>query len=264
MRSLLLAATAGLGAVSFAASATPAPIQVMVVGLFHMSNPGHDLHNTKAADVLDANQQRQIAAITSALNRFHPTKVAVEWDEPSVAERYPKYLSGTLEASHNEVVQLGFRLAKMAGNKPVYGIDADADMPYEAMINYAKSHGQAAVWDDINASVARSVAYQQNLLEQRGIAATLRYLNSPARMKLDNSWYRDTLRIGSGDDQPAVELLKAWYGRNFRICANLVQLAKPGDRIVVFYGSGHAFLLNQCVAESSGFELVDPNRYLPK
>jgi hypothetical protein len=261
---LLVAASAAVLAHANVALAAPVPIKVMVVGLFHMSNPGHDLHNTKAADVLDPKQQLQIKAVTAALNRFHPTKVAVEWDASTVAERYPKYLAGTLDPSRNEVVQLGFRLAKMAGNKPVYGIDADADMPYEAMINYGKSHGQSAVWDGINARVARSVDYEQKLLDRRGIAPMLRYLNSAARLKLDNSWYRDTLRIGGGSDQPAVDLLKAWYGRNLHICANLVQVAKPGDRIVVFYGAGHAFLLRQCVAESTGFELTDPNHYFPK
>ncbi len=47
------------------------------------------------------------------------------------------------------------------------------------------------------------------------------------------------------------------------ICANLLQLSTPGDRIVVFYGSGHAFLLRQCVAETPGFRLVEPDAWLP-
>ncbi|HEY0302433.1 MAG TPA: DUF5694 domain-containing protein [Rhizomicrobium sp.] len=41
-------------------------------------------------------------------------------------------------------------------------------------------------------------------------------------------------------------------------------LSRPGDRIVVFYGAGHAFLLRQCVAGTPGFALVEPNAYLPK
>jgi hypothetical protein len=43
-----------------------------------------------------------------------------------------------------------------------------------------------------------------------------------------------------------------------------VQLAKPGGRIVVFYGSGHAFFLRQCVTEMPGFKLVEANDYLPE
>jgi hypothetical protein len=56
--------------------------------------------------------------------------------------------------------------------------------------------------------------------------------------------------------------MTAWYRRNFLICANLMQLSQPGDRIVVFYGDGHALLLRQCVSETPGMALVEPDDYL--
>jgi Family of unknown function (DUF5694) len=101
-------------------------------------------------------------------------------------------------------------------------------------------------------------------LAAKGVAAALRNLNDPARLAGDNAFYRATLRIGAGKDQPGANLLTAWYHRNFLICANLVQLAAPGDRIVVIYGSGHAFLLRQCVRETPGLKLIEPNAWLPK
>jgi hypothetical protein len=72
------------------------------------------------------------------------------------------------------------------------------------------------------------------------------------------------LKVGGGTAQPGADLLTAWYKRNFYICANIVQFAKPGDRIVAFFGSGHEFLLRQCVSEMPGYKLVEPNDYLPK
>jgi len=96
------------------------------------------------------------------------------------------------------------------------------------------------------------------------VGAILRLLNDPTRLARDNAFYRTALHVGGGTQQPGADLLTAWYRRNFLICANIIQLAKPGDRIVVFYGSGHAFLLRQCVVETPGFELVEPNDYLPK
>ena len=114
----LLVAAALIGSALCSAAATKpaaAPVtSVMIVGGYHMSNPGHDLHDVHADDVLAPRRQKEIVAITNALARFHPTKVAVEWDAPVVAERYPKYLAGTLPPSRNEVVQLGFRLANTA------------------------------------------------------------------------------------------------------------------------------------------------------
>jgi hypothetical protein len=245
------------------AAAPEAPVRVMVVGLFHMSNPGHDLHNLKADDVLAPARQAEIEAVNAALAKFKPTRVAVEWPADLVKERYAKYLAGTLPPSRNEVVQLGFRLAKTAG-KPIDGIDVDGDFPYEDLDKYAKAHGQSALLDAQHAIVEEDMQKLQRTLADRGISAALRLLNDPEKVKSDNGFYRTTLRIGSGSTQPGVNLLTAWYKRNFQICANLIQLSQPGDRIVVFYGSGHAFLLRQCAAETPGLELVEPNEFLSK
>jgi hypothetical protein len=82
-------------------------------------------------------------------------------------------------------------------------------------------------------------------------------------IKNGNAFYRSTLWVGGGTVQPGADLLTQWYRRNFLICANLVQRAKPGDHVVVFYGSGHSFLLRQCVSEMPGYRLVEANDYLP-
>jgi hypothetical protein len=264
MHAYKLIAALALGfAPGVAMAAPPAPIEVMVVGVFHMANPGHDLHNLKVDDVLSPRRQSEIAAVTDALARFKPTKVAAEWDADTVAERWPKYLDGTLPPSHNEVVQLGFRLAKMA-HATVFGIDADGDFPYPPVKDYADAHGLAGILDAQGAVVERSLAEQARVLADKGVPATLRWINEPDRIRSNNAFYRATLLIGGGKDQPGVDLMTAWYRRNFLICANLLQLAKPGDRIVVFYGSGHAFLLRQCVAEAPGFTLIEPDAWLPR
>jgi hypothetical protein len=249
------------------AAAKPAPpahpIEVMIVGLFHMSGSAHDLHNEVTPDVLQPRQQAQLIAITDSLARFRPTAVAVEWDAPFVAEWYPKYLSNEMKPSRNEVVQLGFRLGKKVG-KPVYGIDADGDFLWQPFQTYAEAHGDQQLLADEDAVIVRDVANAQRLIDTSGIAPALRYLNDPMRLRSANGWYRNLLRVGEGKDEPAVDLLTGWYRRNFQICANLIRTAKPGDRIVVFFGNGHAFLLRQCVAETPGMKLVEANDYLPR
>lgn len=246
-----------------ATAATPIT-EVMIVGGYHMNNPGHDLHDVFADDVLVPKRQKEIVAITNALARFHPTKVAVEWPEKLVAERYPKYLAGTLPASRNEVVQLGFRLAQTAHAQGIWGIDADGDFPYEQLITYAKAHGQSGLMQEEDAATVKDVDKDNKILAHGTISDALRYMNQPAIILQEHQFYRRILKVGSGADQPGAELDADWYKRNFLICANLIQLARPGDRIVVFFGSGHAYLLRQCVTETPGFRLVEPNQYLPK
>jgi Family of unknown function (DUF5694) len=244
-------------------AASQAPVQVMIVGTFHMANPGHDLHNVHADDVLAPKRQTELAAMAAALDRFRPTKVAVEWPKSRVDERYPQYLAGTLPPSRNEVVQLGFRLAKLARAQGVYGIDADGDFPYEPVQTYATAHGDTGILSAQNARLDVATADVQSILDHQGIAPALRYINGSRGPSRDNSFYRAMLLIGQSDSQPGADLLTAWYHRNFLICSNLLQLAKPGDRIVVFYGYGHAFLLRQCVTETTGYQLVEANQYLP-
>ena len=261
-----LAAVIALAAAppALAEPAAPAPVRVMIVGAFHMSNPGRDIHNVQVDDVLAAPRQAEIAKVVAGVARFHPNKVMAEWPADVVAARYPQYRAGTLAPSHNEVVQLGFRLAQVSGAEAMYGIDVDGEFPYDAVAAYAKAHGQQPLLDSLWAAGDVMTQTQTRLLKQDGIAATLRWLNDPATIARGNDFYRATLHVGDGDNQPGADLLTAWYRRNFRICANIIQRAKPGDRIVVLYGAGHAFLLRQCVQETPGFELVEANAYLPK
>jgi Family of unknown function (DUF5694) len=261
----IFAALAAAFAFAFAlsASAEDAPVQVMIVGTFHMGNPGRDLHNAHVDDVLLPKYQAQIAAVTDALAHFHPSVVAVEDDPDSTRDRYRQYVAGSLPPSRNEVVQLGYRLAKTANLQTVYGVDVEGDFPFDAVAAYAGAHGQGDILAKAGAEIETFVKRESEMISSEGAGPTLRYLNDPALIAHGNDFYRLTLRIGSGKEQPGADLLAAWYRRNFLICANIIQLAKPGDRIVVFYGSGHSFLLRQCIQESPGFKLVEPNDYLP-
>ena len=52
--------------------------QVLVVGVYHMSNPRLDAVNVTADDVLAPKRQREIEQLAARLAAFRPTKVAVE------------------------------------------------------------------------------------------------------------------------------------------------------------------------------------------
>jgi hypothetical protein len=264
LRVLVFAASA-LFAPAALAAPEPAdqPVEVMIVASAHLANPGRDYHNLTVPDVLTPAAQAQLASMADALGRFEPTKVAVEREADVAKARYAQYLAGALPVSRGEDVQLGFRIARARGLDVVYGIDADGDFPFEAVDAYAKAHDQSAILDAANNDTVDMLATEQKIVDEKGVAALYRYLNDPARISRDNGFYAKMLRIGGGAEQPGVELLTAWHHRNFLICANLIQAAKPGDRILVIYGAGHAFLLRQCVQQTPGFRLVEPNDRLP-
>jgi hypothetical protein len=248
---------------SAAASAADKPVSVMVIGTFHWSNPGRDLHDVHVDDVLAPKRQEEIAAMASSLSRFRPTKIAVEDSAEDVSQRYGTYLKGTLKPSRNEVVQLGFRLAR-ANNASVHGIDVEGDFPYDAVQTYAKAHGQEDILAGADKLVVREVADEQRVIDKGTLPSALRWLNEPVREDHENDFNRIAMKIGHGAQQPGAELFAAWAKRNALICANLLQLAKPGDRMIVIYGAGHETFLRQCVRETPGFKLVEANDYLPR
>lgn len=249
-----------------AAEPATKPVEVMVVGAFHMSNPGADISNAKYEDVLSPKQQAGVAKTVDALAKFKPTRIAVEWPQKVTAERYAQYQKDGLKghrSERNEVVQLGYRLAKQTG-AVIEGVDVDGQFPYGPVMAYAEAHGQKPMLDSHRADLDAQMKAQEALFAKGGSSAVLRHLNTPAQIKAGQDFYRQIGLIGGGDDQPGAALLTGWYDRNFKICARMLQPAKPGDRIVVIYGAGHAHLLRQCVTETPGFKLVEPNAWLPK
>jgi len=258
-------------ATTFAFAGSAQGTEVMILGMYHMANPGHDLHNLKADDVLVEKRQHELADISVALAKFKPTKVAVESsvDNGAAAKvaKYQDYLDGKLADSRNETVQIGFRLAKVMKLPEVWGIDVDGDFPYDEVKKFADNgHPQLArQLDEMGADVERMLKGLADTLKDGTISQGLRYMNDPRRIADDNSkFYRSMLLYGAGTEQPGAALLSAWQARNNAICARLVQWGKPEDRIVVVYGSGHAYLLRQCVSEMPGYKLIEANAYLPK
>lgn len=246
----------------------PTPIQVMVLGTYHMGNPGLDLHNAKVDDVLTAERQKQVRAVIDGLARFKPTRVAVERNadtEPGhTLPSYREYLDGKRQDSRNEIDQIGFRLAKHMQHAHAYGIDVSGDFPFEAVQAFAEQHGKAAQLQQGMDKIGAMVKAFENSQKTQTVAQLLRTMNEPKSVASDHGWYMDALRYGAGVDQPGAHLVASWVARNLQICARLVQIAEPGDRIVVLYGAGHSHLLRQCVREMPGWKLVEANSYLPK
>lgn len=88
--------------------------EILVLGTYHMSNPGHDIHNMQADDVLSSKRQQELSELIDVLKKFHPTKIAVEATvgNKKVEQEYADYLAGKYTLSRNETNQIGYRLAK--------------------------------------------------------------------------------------------------------------------------------------------------------
>jgi hypothetical protein len=234
--------------------------EILVLGTYHMANPGHDIHNLQADDVLSPKRQQEIAQLIEVLKRFHPTKIAIESDVSGqrATQQYSDYLAGKYTLSRNEIDQIGYRLAKELGHRAICPVDVDGDFPWQRVVNYAKANGVAGKFDTLNAGVGTMVKELGDFLGSHSVLEAMQLVNADQRVARDMGFYFSVLRFGDPYDYAGSDLVAAWYQRNIRIYHNIVALiGSPNERVLVIYGYGHLGWLRQNVAD-------DPNVRLRK
>lgn len=160
-------------------------------------------------------------------------------------------------------MQVGFALAKRLGHPNVYAVDVDGDFPFDPVMAFAQKSGRGPrLMAQINGLQTWTAQVTADLKTQ-SIGHVLRQFNDPAQVAFGNEFYLDLLHDGTNDEQPGAALVSSWYKRNFEICARIVQSIVPGDRVLVIYGSGHAYLLRHCLGGMPGYSITDVNAYLP-
>ena len=238
----------------------PARAEVLVLGVYHMANPGHDIFNTQADDVLAPKRQREIAQLIDVLKKFHPTKIAVESDVFSqrAGREYSDYLAGKYTLSRNEIDQIGYRLAKELGHRTVYPVDVDGEFPFQRIVDYAKASGRSKELDAMMGEIGAMVKAQNDYLATHTILETLLYMNSDDKVTADVGFYFRQAHFGEPGDWAGADLVSDWFRRNMRIYSNVVRLAdSPAERLLVIYGAGHLGWLQHQFAS-------DPNVRLRK
>lgn len=254
-------------------AAAPAPVELMVVGTYHFDNPGLDLNNAKADDVLKPGRQRELEALAAALAEFRPTKVMIERvaKTPDLVDPYyAGFAVADLAKNRDERVQVGYRLAKLLGHRQVYAIDEQPSagepdyFPFGEVAKTAEELGQKALLDGLMAKGAAVTRQIEDLQATRSIAGVLMQRNDARTTAEEQAIYYEMLAVGDSDRQPGADLNAMWYLRNAKIFAKLARVARPGDRVVVIYGSGHNYWLRHFASTMAGYRSVDPVPYLAK
>lgn len=240
-----------------APKASEARAEVLVLGVYHMSNPGRDIFNMKADDVLAPKRQAEIAELLEVLKRFQPTKIAIEADVwGKRRQEYSDYLAGTHTLSRNENDQIGYRLARELGHKTIYPVDADGEFPFQRIVNYAKASGRSKELNALMGEIGDRVKAQGHYLASHTVLETLLYMNADGKVAEDVGFYYRQAHFGEPGDWAGADLVSDWFRRNMRIYSNIAQLVdSPNERVLVIYGAGHLGWLQHIFASEPSFQL---------
>lgn len=267
---------------------TAEQVEVVLLGTYHMDEPGLDEVNVNADDVLADARQHELEALASQLEHAEPDHVAVERPalrSAAVNDIYARYQDGDvaydeehafesqhperddeLMACRSEVVQIGFRLADRLGHERVSPVDVPAmlgDSPdFEAL---EKDGFEPTVKTDVPRLDTDDL---QTSLDERLAASTipayLRHLNEEAALHGNDGMFDEFLRYGEGDNYAGPDALARWYQRNLRMVHNVWRAVdEESERVVFVVGSGHVHILRQLLTEFPPLCPASPLPYLP-
>ncbi len=254
-------------------AAAEKPVEVMVLGSYHFGNPGMDVNNIQVDSVLTPDKQKQLEAVAKALLTFKPTRVMVERESeaPDFAmDAYTRFTPESLKTAANETDQIGYRVAHLAGLKIVHGIDEQPKdgepdyFPFTKLQEAAAKFGQTSTVEAANGKITPFLKAFEADQKTQSVAQLLMQMNAASGLQSSMAFYYDVLTVGDKDSQPGADLNAMWYLRNAKIFGKLMQVAKPGDRVLVVYGAGHNYWLRHFAREVPGYVSADPVPYLKK
>ncbi len=256
-RFLLILALTLASAIASLGQQTTARAEVLVLGVYHMANPGRDVFNMNADDVLAPRRQAEIAQLIEILKKFQPTKIAIEADMYGRRKQeYADYLSGKHTLSRNENDQIGYRLAKELRHSTIYPVDVDGDFPFKRFMNYAKASGRAKELEALMNEIGAMVKAQGEFLASHTVLETLLYMNADEKVARDVGFYYRQAHFSEPGDWAGADLVSDWFRRNMRIYSNIVKLVdSPNERVLVIYGAGHLGWLQHSFSSDPSFRL---------
>lgn len=266
---ILCTAGAASGAETCPAASTP----LVILGTFHMEGSDQDAVKSKPDDMTTPRRQRELEDLANRLAAFHPTRVAIESSRISTYwnERYAAWRKDHGALGANEIEQVGFRVADAAGLAALSPVDYPMWMDGTAAVDRHEPAPQPGPTPAVQApaspllsGIEAQLATDAAKLRDSTVAEYLVYLNSPGRAVLNHRWdVLSNLAPGRGTAMyETADYATNWYKRNLRIYTNLVDIAGPGERILLIIGAGHSHLLGQLAADDPRFCLVSVGRAL--
>jgi hypothetical protein len=253
--------------------------ELLLLGVFHFDDQGLDAYKPRfTVDVSTAGRQRELERLAQQLAAFRPTKIAVEAErshQPRLDSLYGAYLRGAHHSRPDELYQVGFRLAKLAGLARVHAVDAPAreymtgDQAREKMVSLGLDMNavmKRISEDPWTQKYQRLYARDDSLKTVRGLSEHLLYMNDPQRIRVGHGAYL----VGSFKLGPEAEYLgpddaTSWYNRNLRIFSNVQAITTDStERILLVIGAGHLPILRFLAGSSPEYRLREVAEFLER
>lgn len=262
-------------------------IPVMLLGTYHMDNPGLDAANIEADDVLTTARQEQLATLVDHLARWEPDLVVVERPygrAERVNQLYREYKNGDREYDReeeidpphperddptaecrSEVIQVGFRLADRLNHNRVAPVDWPTTLANDDLAVLKERGFKPPEKLDATGVDPQTLQAEVNeRIAEDTVIEALRWLNRDAQLRRFNGANMDELLwMGEGENYGGPQALGTWYERNLRMIHNLWRALDGTEKRVLFLvGASHVSPLRHLLTDVAGVQPVSPLPHL--
>jgi hypothetical protein len=247
-------------------------VGVTLLGTTHFEPSAGDEHDIEVPDVLTQQRQRELEALAEQLAGGEFTSVCVEAPrelQGAVTDQYETARDADLSSPtlfedtetpigvRNEIVQIGFRVAR-AGNHPtVHAVDSRPPVPDDEMtwaldVDPAEASYEVPCPPEI-------VEAERRRFEAHTIPEFLAYLNAEAQLRRHQTLNTlAALSSTGGNDYTGAAQVGYFYERNARILQNLLRVLDPGERSLLVVGASHVLPLRQLATTHPGLAPISP------
>ena len=244
--------------------------QLVLLGVYHFSNPGLDVAKLKTDDVLGERRQGEIKAVVEALKAYKPDQLFIEYQpnqQAHIDSLYQQYRQGKLRNQTGEVYQLAFRLADALDMSPgqIRCVDSPGDFPYDSLLHVAQANQQQPVLDQLQAQIEKFSQWFNDYMPTHSLSETLKAMNTPQFYQSDLYTYSGILnQVGHAENTVGAYVAGEWWKRNLAIQGHILRgmAGENAQRGVVIFGAGHVAVLDQLFKLDPHYSLIPVTKVL--
>jgi hypothetical protein len=239
---------------------------IMLLGTDHFEKSAvQDYGKTEELDIFSQSKKLEIDKVITCLKQYAPTKIVLEYPlkyHSRLTDEYQKYLEGNIKISANERHQIGFQLAKELGHSNVYAVVWNEEEGVPDIFGYMQKH-ETQKSRQIFMDIEKMIGEANEKSYTSTIGEFLLFLNGTEQVRKSHQLYLDIALIGENDYPIGANwVANYWYYRNLLIYKNIKSLTCENDRLLVIYGVGHVYLLNQLVTEGDCYTIDNVGDHL--
>lgn len=240
--------------------------QVLLMGTFHFENPGLDTVKTDKINVMTDESQKYLQKLAENIASFNPSIVLLEFDEKNtkqINDEYQQYLKNAFELPANEIYQIGFRVARLAGVKAIASFDERTiEWKGGALYEYMETKDKAS-YDQHNKVIAELSENIANIHKTLNLQNILKLNNSSTHDNINKNLYMDTNHVGAAAGNfVGADAAASWWHRNFRMYAKIQNHAKKHKKIFALAGQGHTAIIKDLMAIDSSIQQISMEPFL--